>query len=730
MSNSSQELQRHALDYWQIIRNRLGLIFLSFLLVFAAAAIITYIMPRKYRGLVEMVIERNSQDTRVIGQLNDPIASAGSNFLKTQFEIITKRKTLDRVVDKLNLVQRWNLPAQGKKYAAGRLLGNLDVQSSLNSDFISIVYYDEDPRLAAEIANAIAESYTETRLEVDNERADRAIRQLSIQIAAKQKLTDEARDKMIAIKKELGIVEIPGDSSRAAGSDMVNTIDNATLLDATRDVYQLEKEIQQMRAQFAKLQTLEGDDLIRQAGELRVENETIKSLGPTYQNLLLKQESLAGSGLGRRHPTMVGLANEISKARELLLDAANDYRNNLVFRLEIAEKQFDQAKKLNQEHREKSLQAQTDNQQYLQAKQEWESLNFDLLKLRETKAAQEIEKNISKTPTTVHQPAEPDNAPAKPNVRLNLMLGAVVGLMFGFGLAFFLEYLDTTVKSIDEVERLLEVPVLAVIPKNVGVIHRSAGLNPDAEAYRILRTNIEFNRKNPDANVISVASGGSSEGKSTTMVNLATVCAQGGYTTLLIDGDIRRPRLHTFFDLSNQVGLSNYLSSNLSLQEVVEQTGVENLYLLPSGVMPADSSGLLNSRRFQEMLVEVKSRFDLVLIDSPPILGVSDASVLAAEADMTLLVVQHRKLPRQMLQRVRQSIEAVGGNIIGVVLNNVDIHSDSTYGYYTSYYSYYSGDPNDHIKTPVRGSSPAVVEKASANGQLTAAKPSSSKDVF
>jgi capsular exopolysaccharide synthesis family protein len=220
----------------------------------------------------------------------------------------------------------------------------------------------------------------------------------------------------------------------------------------------------------------------------------------------------------------------------------------------------------------------------------------------------------------------------------------------------------------------------------------ATGITPDAEAYRILRTNLEFNRKDPNANCISVASGSPGEGKSTTMVNLATICAQGGYNTLIIDADMRRPRQHTFFGVPHTFGLSNYLSSNVPLEEVVVQTQVDHLYFMPSGVMPADSAGLLNSQKFVELLADVKSRFDLVLIDSPPIIGVSDASVLAAEADMTIIVVQHRKLPRQMLQRVKQTIEQVGGTVAGAVLNNVNISSDATYGYYTSYYGYYSGD--------------------------------------
>ena len=148
--------------------------------------------------------------------------------------------------------------------------------------------------------------------------------------------------------------------------------------------------------------------------------------------------------------------------------------------------------------------------------------------------------------------------------------------------------------------------------------------------------------------------------------------------------------MHTLFDTSNHVGLTNYLTTDVQLEDVVLKTQVDNLYFLPSGVLPADSAGILNSQSMSDLIADVKSRFDLVLIDSPPILGVSDASVLANEADMTIIVVQHRKLPRQMLMRVKQAVDNVGGNVLGVVLNNVDIRSDSQYSYYTSYYTYYS----------------------------------------
>ena len=241
-------------------------------------------------------------------------------------------------------------------------------------------------------------------------------------------------------------------------------------------------------------------------------------------------------------------------------------------------------------------------------------------------------------------------------------------------------------------------------------------MSPDAEAYRILRSNIEFNRKNPEDNVISVVSGGAGEGKSTTLANLAYICAQGGYTTLMIDGDLRRPTLHTFFDINNTVGLTNFLTTKLMLEDVILQTNIDNLYFMPSGILPADAAGILNSRRMSELIQDVKQRFDLILIDSPPILGVSDASVLASEVDLTIIVVQHRRLPRKMIMRVKQAVEDVGGRVIGVVLNNVDVNSDSTYQYYTSYYNYYT-PADSQIGPPVGTSNTSPNQKVSATSE-------------
>jgi polysaccharide biosynthesis transport protein len=320
---------------------------------------------------------------------------------------------------------------------------------------------------------------------------------------------------------------------------------------------------------------------------------------------------------------------------------------------------------------------------------------------------------------SVKQIAEPPTFPARPRVALNLALGGLIGVGIGLGLAFFIEYLDTSVKTMEDVESLLGVPVLAIIPKNVHLLHQDVGDSPDAEAYRILRTNIEFNRRNPEANTISIASGGPGEGKSTTVSNLGFICAQGGYSTLIVDADLRRPVQHLHFDLDNKVGLTNYLTTDMSLDDVIRRTSLDKLFLLPSGIVPSDAVGILNSQRMSDMIAELKTRYDIILFDSPPMLGVSDASVLASEVDQTIIVVQHRRFPRAMLTRVKQAITGSGGVVLGVVLNNVDLRHDQNYYYYTNYYGYYQPQERESRRSRSRSRAGIAAARngASENGR-------------
>ena len=421
-----------------------------------------------------------------------------------------------------------------------------------------------------------------------------------------------------------------------------------------------------------------------------------------YEQLVSNERALIGfktSGYGIKHPKMVGVYRQSAQLKKDLKVAVEELRETLKSRLELVELDLGELREVVSENKDDAINKSMASHDYADAKRAFETEKALLETMQLKHSVQRVDYKMPKFTITMYEEAKRPQTPSFPNVKLNLAIGAILGLIVGIALAFFLEFIDTSVKSLDDVERYLQVPVLAVIPKDIAVLHKQGGNTPDAEAYRILRTNIEFNRRNPDDNCITVVSGGAGEGKSTTLVNLAYVCAQGGYSTLIIDADLRRPRLHTFFEINNSVGLTNYLTTDLMLEDVILQTPVENLYFMPSGITPNDAAGILNSSRMSELISEVKQRFDLVLIDSPPILGVSDASVISSEVDQTMIVIQHRKLPRNMLIRVKQAVENVGGDIIGVVLNNVDVRSDNQYQYYTSYYTYYSANEDDGTDT-------------------------------
>ena len=728
MNEVSSDMQRHAVDWWQVIKNRLGTILLTFLLTFAVAAIITYIMPRKYRGRVEMKIERKPEiiqiDDRNMGSNN--LMAASENYIKTEFETITKADTLYPVIEQFDLTNRWGYTSRLE--ALHKLLGNLDPLAAVRSDFVILEYYDEDPKLAAEVANAIADSYMKQRIEKASAHSAAALKEIEAKIRVLEQQALEARGKMLALQKEGGIID-PGAGMSAARAPGATVGNEAATLSIAREneLYKLEAEILGLRADVQSLEGLSGDQLIEQAS---AKNQTIAILYPQYLKLVADREDLTSSGRGANHPAVKGIDNKIATLKQQVETEALRHLQGLKTTLAASEKRRDELSDLNDKTKAAAIDQQGGSLAYLTAQRNLEELEELLLKLKTQYYTSQTNEDISKAPATVWQRAETESSPTKPRVALNLAVGGIVGLLFGLGLAFAIEFMDTTVKSIDDVERYLGIQVLAVVPKGVGILHQSNGLSPDAEAYRILRTNLEFTRKSATANCLSVVSGSAGEGKSTTICNLAFVCAQGGYNVLLIDADLRRPRQHTLFNTTNAMGLSTYLSSDVPLHEVVLQTAVPNLYFLPAGPMPADSAGLLNSQRMSDLIADVKSRFDLILIDSPPILGVSDAAVLANEADATLIVLQHRKLPRHMLARVKQAVESVGGTVAGAVLNNVDTRSDAAYQYYTSYYSYYApsaaGEEAAKVKkrrkrTPASPQTPAVAQTM---------RPQSKSDVF
>ncbi|WP_186431532.1 CpsD/CapB family tyrosine-protein kinase [Clostridium sp. BSD9I1] len=220
-------------------------------------------------------------------------------------------------------------------------------------------------------------------------------------------------------------------------------------------------------------------------------------------------------------------------------------------------------------------------------------------------------------------------------------------------------------------------------------------LSPMSETYRTLRTNIKFSSVDKDIKVIMVTSSGPGEGKSTTASNLAVVMAQAGNKTVIIDCDQRKPRLHKVFGLSNEKGISDILAKEIKFEAAVQNTDQENLSIITSGTKPPNPAELLSSITMKEFLDFIKKEYDCIIIDTPPIVAVTDAQLLSRHADGCILVVASGQADRDAAMKAKELLEKVDAHMLGVVLNKVDVSSK---GYYGAYYSYYEEEDNNHKK--------------------------------
>jgi succinoglycan biosynthesis transport protein ExoP len=702
----TDEVKLHFLDYWRVVRIRWPLVLLAFLLVLITAAIVTYFQPREYQSSVFIEVKSTAENPRIFGgDYNQPVHDP--QLAPTVYQVIQRTGVLYPVIEQLKLQDKWAKDGRrpSRELAYQMLRSKLDVDEVRNTDLLQISVYDTNPQEAADIANRIVAVYQDKRVEEEKEILNRAVSTMNEEVAKQQKRVEEAATEMAHIRDDEHIIDLNPEGTEDAQAPVNNMV-----VKQEGEVNDAETKVATLSSKLDQIEKLRGDDLMRMMPTLDIQDPTLQKILPNYQDAVAQEALLLNSGLGENHPKVKALRATKEVYINQLEQQVSSIRTALEKNLKTAQATRDELKKRLDQINNKQLQTKNLSANYTRAKNAYIKEKLLLDGVRARAQTQTMELAMPRFAVSVKQVAEPPTFPARPRVGLNLTLGALVGLVVGLGLAFFIEYLDTSVKTMDDVETLLGVPVLAIIPKGIGLLHKAEGDTPDAEAYRILRTNIEFNRRNPEANTISLVSGGPGEGKSTTIANLAFICAQGGYSTLIVDADLRRPVQHTLFDMSNAVGLTNYLTTEMELDEVIMPTTVENLSLLPSGVLPSDAVGILNSQRMSDTIAELKSRYDIVFFDSPPILGVSDASVIASEVDQTVIVVQHRRFPRAMLSRVKQAVLGVGGTVLGVVLNNVDLKHDQNYYYYTNYYGYYgTSEKGQHTRRSRRANAPVHV---------------------
>lgn len=686
-----QESRLHFLDYWRIIRIRKTVIIAVFLLVVITATLVTFILPESFASVARIKVERDKSDIEELTGGNpmrfnpyDPY------FIQTEFEIISSATILDRVIDVLKLNDVW-----GKKYYDGTRLkdtealtmlrGRLDLRPVRNTTLIDIRVFSEDPREAAELANQIADSYRRWRLEKGTELVQGGLDSLKKQAKEQDEIIAKGKKELSDLRVALQISDF--DAGFTAPQPLIEQDEYKRYISIKfeRDVvYKGRQE------QFQKLTALSKKEL-RDVLPGMMPDPTLTELINELNAADQKFKSL-GQDISESHPEFI----RITELRNLLNQKIDDRVTGILKRLEtemaMLKSEIDSlvdsvetARKLDQEKLTKS-------RPYYDKKRELEDM-IDFRRLLTRKMnLEEIDLNLPKSAQVeIIEKAVPGIKPIRPNRPLNIILGVVIGLVVGVGLAFFIEYLDTSVKTIDDVERSLQSPVLGVIPQNVGYLIEEGAESPHAEAYRVLRTNLMFARKDDKLNTVAVVSAGAGEGKSTTVLNLATVFAQSGQRVIVVDSDLRRPTLHKLLRLTNNLGLTNYLLKQNALEEVIQTTNQPTLDFLASGKLPSSSLGILSSSQMKDLIGELKQRYDFVFFDSPPIMGVSDASILASEVDLTVQVIQYRRYPQPMNIRAKQLIEKVGGNLIGIVLNNINMSQDESYYYYSGYYhDYYS----------------------------------------
>ena len=706
-SFDAPETKLHFLDYWRIIRIRKTVILAVFLLVAITTTLVTFILPPQYESVVRIRVEKDALD--VSGVTYSPQSTGFDPYwIQTEFEVLKSKSILFPVITNRNLNHRWAERLKSEDDLPTDVTFNLlkrqvDVEQYRNTSIIEIKVEDEDKAEAAEIANEVARVYKDNRLRNLTQTAKRGILRL-------QEEADKLDTQLVA--KQAEVVRLKVENKIPDSDDryfMASTVPEPEILRHMENLrIEAQGEWRLANALYTSLSNL-----------TRAEFKTAVLTASPDMHLqgLLERQADAEQKLAdlvetysADHPDVIRIKGVMGRINDQVNERLEGILEGLRVKTVAARARYDSYVAEVEKVRQDDIETAIRRAPYFSAKREQERLKEFREKLQTKITGERVDLSIERPGIVeVTDLAQPALRASRPNKAVNITLGVIFGIVLGVGLAFFIEYLDTSVKTIDDVERALQAPVLGVIPQNVGSLLEEGPDSPHAEAYRVLRTNILFSRKEAKSSTLTVLSGGAGEGKSTTLFNLATIFAQNGARVLVVDSDLRRPSIHKLLHLSNSIGLTNYLLKQNTLEEVIQTTSCPTLDFMPSGKLPSSSMGILSSNQMKELIRELKRRYEFVFFDSPPIMGVSDASILASEVDMVLQVIQYRRYPQPMTIRAKQMIEKVGGNLLGIVLNNINMSQDENYYYYSGYYyDYYSKSDEAKPGKPASAGKPAA----------------------
>ncbi|MGE4487957.1 MAG: GumC family protein [Kiritimatiellales bacterium] len=692
-----KENSLHFLDYWRVIRSRKEIVLAVLFLVVITGTAYTFTLPKIYAAQARIEVNQDSVEI-------DPFNAAASGmrgydpyFLRTQYEVIQSKPILYEVINRLNLQEVWGKKGEDatKEVAYKILRASLDVNQYRDTNLIALTAKRQDPKEAARIANELAAVYRDARLDLKYKEMTRAMDALSRELEKQQEKVSLAEQRVEELRQDLDIAVL------SEGVD-ANSVEKLRLQQLEGDRITSRVEMLVAKARYDQMDELGGEDLLTAAAYVTSDPfvETMRTQIKDYDVALT---SLL-ENYGPNHPEV----KQTQAARDELVGklekALEGIKKGLRAQYIVAKSKFEALENELRGVRSSEQVSQRDKFLPFNKAQQELDIQRSIMNALKARIAQEgITLEVPRTPVEIVDSAEPSTRPISPNLIWNILLSIFVGLGSGVGLAYFIEYLDTSIKTADDVERWIDLPVLGLIPQKVRPLIEEGPDSDHAEGYRVLRTNMAFTESGPGKGAFAVLSGGAGEGKSTTAFNLAYVCAQQGEKTLLVDADLRRPVQHTILGVSNRFGLTNVLLRDVPVEETIKTTSVPNLHFLPSGRLPRTSLGVLDPRRINELVQSLKLKYDVVVFDTPPLVGISDSAVIAKEMDGILLVVQYRKYPRDMIIRAKQMLDTLGVAQVGVVLNNINIMRDDYYYYYHSYYSnyyYYRSSESESAETP------------------------------
>lgn len=709
-------------DLWAVIKRRKGTILLIFALVSLLTLLITLSMTPIYRASVTLQIDTDAKrvlDYDVEAKQQTQVNT--KDFYQTQYELLQSRRLAEKVIAELGLesyltgeklarpfyadtlddlkaglqdltgtVAKRSDDAGskilGERPLADRLLDNITVTPVKNSQIVTVHYDNPSPEMAARVANAFADSYIAMNLERRAESTSYARKFLDEQLVQTKSKLEESESKLVQYAKDKSIFNT--DDKQSIVARKLNEL-NAALTEAEKDRISAESEYKQAEAS-ASLDRVQGSSVIQQlkASKAKLQadyQEKLQIYKPDYPLMQQLQEQITE------------LNQEITRESSL---ERNTAQSALKSKYLAAKQKEDQLRAEVEKHKQELLITQDKSIGYNTLQREVETnrqLYEGLLqRVKEVNVAGLAESNN----VSVVDPAIVPFAVHKPNLQLNIALGAVLGLFLGTVAAFLLEFLDDRIKTTDDIERVLPVPLLGIAPspgKNLkqqsyALLTVEKPTSAVAEAFRSLRTNLMFATRSGAPKVLNVTSTDASEGKTSTTINLATAFAQAGKSVLLIDADLRKPTLHKHFRLDNSKGLANYLVGQDTLTDLAQPSFIPEVYVVTSGPLAPNPVELLSSPHLDELVAfaeSPESPYDIVILDSPPVLGLADALVIGNRTHATLMVAAWNETRKRPLQSAFNRLRQARTNIIGVVMTKArgNAGGDSYYNY-DYYYAY------------------------------------------